>query len=134
MEKQQFESPSIEQSEHPLVGQRVLNVHRQSCDMPQSFRDAHKGVITSVLEGCNPLVVVQFDGLEFPSTMVPNDLAFCELWPQEGCRVVVHSNFDHSTDEVIWVTKGSDFENILQLNSEGEFTDKSITFAQRPSA
>lgn len=75
----------------PLIGRRVLNVHRQSCDLPQSFRDAHKGVITDVFEGCNPTVVVQFDGSQHRSHMVPNDLAFCELWPKEGSRVVVPS-------------------------------------------
>ena len=72
---------------HPLVGRRVLNVHRQSCDYSQEFRDAHKSTVIGVREGCNALVDVQFDGLEFPSLMCPSDLAYCELWPHEGCRV-----------------------------------------------
>ena len=72
---------------HELVGRRVLNVHRQSCDYSQKCRDAYKGTVIGVEEGCNAVVWVKFDGLEFPSAMCPNDLAYCELWPQEGCLV-----------------------------------------------
>lgn len=74
--------------QHPLIGRRVLNVHRQGSDYSQASRDAHNGIIIKVEEGCNPVVHVQFDGLEFPSVMSPLDLAFCELWPSEGCRVI----------------------------------------------
>ena len=74
---------------HWLVGRRVLNIHRQSCDYSQEFRDAHKGTVLGVEEGCNAIIWVQFDGSGFHSPMIPSDLAFCELWPQEGCRVVL---------------------------------------------
>ena len=66
---------------HPLVGRRVLNRWRQDCGSSQAYRDAHKGTVTGVYGGCNPLVEVQFDGLEFASSMVVRDLAFCETWP-----------------------------------------------------
>ena len=71
---------------HPLVGRRVLNVHRQDTRNPE----AHRGKIEGIYEGCNALVAVKFDGSEFPSILPPNDLAFCELWPREGCRVSNH--------------------------------------------
>ncbi len=74
---------------HPLVGRRVLNVHRQGHDTPKEVRDANNGVIVGVLKGVNALILVKFDGYERPSYIVPNDLAFSELWPQDGCRVEV---------------------------------------------
>lgn len=70
-----------------LIGKRVLNVHRQSCDLPREYRGAHKGTVLDVEQGCNGLVKVQFDGREFPAWMVKADLAFCDKWPGEGCRV-----------------------------------------------
>jgi len=72
-----------------LIGKRVLNVHRQSCDLPRAYRDAYRGTILDVEQGCNALVKVQFDGLEFESWMCPSDLALCDLWPNEGCRVAL---------------------------------------------
>ena len=74
---------------HCLVGHRVLNVHRQSCDLPKSIRDASKGVVVGVDEGCNATIWVQFDGNEFLSAMCQQDLAYCDLWPGDGCRVDV---------------------------------------------
>lgn len=72
---------------HPLVGRRVLHRHRQSCYSTPAFRDAHKGVVVGIWEGCNPSVVVKFDGREFNSTLPPQDLAFCETWPDSGSTV-----------------------------------------------
>lgn len=72
---------------HPLIGKRVLNVHRQSCDYTQEFRDAHKGTITEVIEGCNPLVRVHFDSRDYGALMCPQDLAYVDIWPKEGGRV-----------------------------------------------
>lgn len=77
---------------HPLVGRRVLNRHRQSCDYSEEFRLAHHGVITSVLEGCNPSVYVKFDRRDESVAMVAKDLAFVELWPGEGSVVVVNES------------------------------------------
>lgn len=52
-----------------LVGKRVTHVHRQ--------HPGYIGTVTEVLAGCNPLVRVNFDGLEFSSWTPPQDLAFC---------------------------------------------------------
>jgi hypothetical protein len=74
-------------TDNPLIGRRVLNIHRQDFDMPQSYRDSYKGTVVGVLEGCNTVVVVQFDGGVHISHVAVQDLAFCELWPNDGCRV-----------------------------------------------
>lgn len=58
-----------------LVGKRVTHVHRQ--------HPGYIGTVTEVLAGCNSLIRVKFDGLEFPSLMVPQDLALCD----DGRRV-----------------------------------------------
>lgn len=71
---------------HPLIGARVLNVHRQSCDQPLAFRMAHHGTVTAV-DGC--LVRVLFDGRDHPSWMAPQDLAHCDHWPGDGCRISI---------------------------------------------
>ena len=68
--------------EHVQIGQRVLNRHRQGCDMPQAYRDANVGTVIGLHEGCNKLAVVQFDGSKFTSIMVPDDLALVEGWPK----------------------------------------------------
>lgn len=64
---------------HPLIGRRVLRV----------YSPTETGVITKVHAGCNALVEVRFDGRDRDHFMVPNDLAFVELWPGENCRVEV---------------------------------------------
>lgn len=74
---------------HPLVGRRVLNINRQSCDLTPAQRLAYHGTVVEVLEGCNPIIKVQFDGSKFPSWLPPQDLAHCELWPHDGNRVQV---------------------------------------------
>lgn len=74
-------------TDHPFVGRRVLNIWRQGCDESQAFRDAHKGVVTAVELGCNPSVYVRFDGRDYDAAMCSQDLAFEELWPNEGCRL-----------------------------------------------
>lgn len=51
-----------------LVGKRVMHIHRQHPD--------YTGTVTEVLAGCNPVILVSFDGLEFPSWVPPQDLAF----------------------------------------------------------
>lgn len=76
---------------NPIVSRRVLGVHHQDFDLPQKYRDAYKGTVIGVYEGCNPTVVVQFDGSEWVSHMAPQDLAFIELWPQEGCRININA-------------------------------------------
>lgn len=80
-----------------LVKRRVLNVHRQRSDYSQAQRDAHKGVIVGILPGCNPLVRVLFDGRTDSCWMVQADLAFEELWPNEGCRVVIPAELCENT-------------------------------------
>lgn len=60
-------------------GDRVLNRHRQSCDHTQEYRDAHKGEVLATEDGVNGGVTVQFDGLEFTSFMVPDDLRHVPL-------------------------------------------------------
>jgi hypothetical protein len=65
----------------PNIGDRVLNRHRQSCDLPQHIRDSHRGTVTEVIPGCNPLVRVRFDGRDHASIMAPQDLAYCDTWP-----------------------------------------------------
>ena len=74
-------------TDHPIVGRRVLNVWRQCHEYAQEFRDSHKGTVMAIERGCNPIVYVRFDGRNFESPMCPGDLAFIDLWPQEGCRV-----------------------------------------------
>ena len=72
---------------NPLVGRRVLNVHRQD---PEVYcRDLYYGTITGILPGCNALVQVLFDGRHYACWMVARDLAYCELWPGEDSRVVI---------------------------------------------
>ena len=71
---------------HPLIGARVLNVHRQSCDYPLAYRLAHHGTVAAV-DGC--LVRVLFDGQDHSSWMAPQDLAHCDRWPSDGCRISI---------------------------------------------
>ena len=80
---------SLMNTNHWLVGHRVLNVHRQSCDLSQEIRNAYIGTVIGVDEGCNAVIWVQFDGCEFLSAMCQQDLAYCDLWPGYGSRVDV---------------------------------------------
>jgi hypothetical protein len=72
---------------HPLVGARVLNVHRQSCDYPAEWRKGWHGTITEVLEGCNPLLKVLFDCRTEPIWMCLADLAYADKYPGPDSRI-----------------------------------------------
>lgn len=74
---------------NPLIGRRVLNVHRQLCDACEESRLAYHGTVLEVEEGPNPVIWVQFDGLEFKSAQSPQDLAFVELWPFPESRKIL---------------------------------------------
>lgn len=47
-----------------LLGQRVMN----------RYQPHLKGVVVEVLEGCNALVAVVFDGRDFKSWLPPSDV------------------------------------------------------------
>jgi hypothetical protein len=72
---------------HPLVGTRVLNVHRQSCDYLYEYRKGWHGTITHVLEGCNPLLKVLFDCRTEPIWMCLADLAYADKYPGPDSRI-----------------------------------------------
>ncbi len=75
---------------NPLIGRRVLNVHRQLCDACEESRLAYHGTVLDVEEGPNPVIWVQFDGLEFKSAQSPQDLAFTDTWPAPESRRILH--------------------------------------------
>jgi len=74
---------------NPLIGERVLNVHRQACDICQADRLAYHGTVLEVEEGPSPVIWVQFDGLMFRSAQTPQDLAFVNTWPAPESRNVM---------------------------------------------
>lgn len=78
----------MRQQEHALVGRRVLNKWRQSCDLSKAYQDDYRGTVVAVSQGCNPVIWVLFDGRSYWSAQAPQDLAFCELWPREGSEVI----------------------------------------------
>lgn len=75
---------------NPLIGKRVLNVHRQSNNVSAEERLKYHGTVLEVEEGPNPVVWVQFDGLESKSALPPQDLAFADTWPAPESRQILH--------------------------------------------
>lgn len=55
-----------------LVGTRVLNVHQPD----------NKGTVVEVLDGCNTLFGIIFDGRDFKSWLPVQDVALVEKYPQ----------------------------------------------------
>lgn len=71
-----------------LIGRRVLNVHRQSCNYTEAYRLSHHGVVVDVSEGVTPLIYVRFNyDPSHVASMAPQDLAFAATGPLLGSRV-----------------------------------------------
>lgn len=76
-----------------LIGRRVLNVHRQSCNYTEAYRLSHNGVVVDVSEGVNPIIYVRFRyDPSHVASMAPQDLAFVATWPLPESRVSAYLN------------------------------------------
>lgn len=64
----------IENISELSVGTRVRNRHYQSCDYSAEYRASYNGTVTKIEYGCNPVVWVKFDGLEFETCLPLQDL------------------------------------------------------------
>jgi len=58
-----------------LLGKEVYNIHRNSCDMTQEYKDSYKGVVVSVKPSDLPLIGVDCNQ-EFIRMLPIQDLAY----------------------------------------------------------